>query len=65
MSELADLRKARGRWCFVKGHRWLRVERIRFLEEQKAAKPKRKKKKPATIEGSDEANDAETTTDEA
>lgn len=64
MGELADLRAARGRWCFPEGHRWLRIERIKYLEaiENMAAA---EEESTADIEGSDEANDAETTTDEA
>lgn len=41
MSELDDLRKACGKWCFPGGVRCLRVDRIKELE---AIKPKTKKK---------------------
>jgi len=41
MSELDDLRKACGKWCFPDGVRRLRVDRIKELE---AIKPKAKKK---------------------
>jgi len=44
MSELDDLRKACGKWCFPGGVRCLRVDRIKELEASEAAKPKAKAK---------------------
>ncbi len=44
MSELDDLRAARGRWCFPGGVRCLRVDRIKELEASEAVKPKAKAK---------------------
>ena len=41
MSEIDDLRAARGRWCFPDGKRYLRADRIKELE---AVKPKAKAK---------------------
>ena len=45
MSELDDLRKACGKWCFPDGVRRLRADRIKELE---AIKPKAKKKEGKT-----------------
>ena len=60
MSELDDLRAARGRWCFPDGKRCLRVDRIKELEATKPkAKAKAKKK-----EGKDAKSKARAT-DEA
>ena len=57
MSELDDLRKACGKWCFPGGVRCLRVDRIKELEAIKPkAKDKAKKK-----EGKDAKSEARAT----
>jgi len=60
MSELDDLRSARGRWCFPDGKRCLRVDRIKELE---ATKPKAKAK--AKKKGKTDAKSKARATDEA
>ena len=55
-SELDELRKAGGKWCFPGGVRRLRIDRIKELE---AIKPKAKKK------GKTDAKSKARATDEA
>jgi len=63
MSELDDLRKACGKWCFPGGRRCLRSDRIKELEASEAVKPKAKAK--AKKKGKTDAKSEARATDEA
>ena len=60
--ELKKLREAGGKWCFIDGHRFSRLARIKELEAKKKTKPKAK---PAAIlsEGTNEKDREKTTTE--
>jgi hypothetical protein len=44
-SELETLKASGGKWCFPGGVRWLRLDRIKYLEAN-PPKAKAKKEKP-------------------